>query len=94
MKQVEDTKTLDMLGEPKRGRGRPKSANPPLTGAQREKARSERLKAAGVGFLKVELRQDLLDALDRFAGSKDRALVESKSQVVERVLRAYLMRKR
>lgn len=94
MKDIHDHSTVDLAGPIRRGRGRPKSATPPLTGAQREKARSERLKAAGVGFLKVELPQDLLDALDRFAASKDRALVESKSQVVERVLRAYLMRKR
>lgn len=94
MNDVHGDKIVDPSGPVKRGRGRPKSSVPPLTGAQREKARSERLKAAGVGFLKVELPQDVLDALDRFAASKDRALVESKSQVVERVLRAYLMRKR
>lgn len=94
MKDPGDDKKLDPAGPFKRGRGRPKSSTPPKTGAEREKARSERLRASGVGFLKVELPQDLLDALDRFAASKDRALVESKSQVVERVLRAYLMRKR
>ena len=94
MKDVHDDKIVDRAGPIKRGRGRPKASVPPLTGAEREKARTERLKAAGVGFLKVELPQDLLDALDRLAGSKDRALVETKSQVVERVLRAYLMRKR
>jgi hypothetical protein len=36
MKQLEDTKTIDMLGEPtKRGRGRPRKADA-LTNAQRQ----------------------------------------------------------
>lgn len=94
MTDANDNVKIDPTGPLKRPRGRPKGSTPALSGAQREKARSERLKAAGVGFLKVELSHDLLDALDRFAASKDRARVESKSQVVERVLRAYLMRKR
>lgn len=94
MKQVDDNKAIDMLAGPiKRGRGRPKSSTRPMTGAEREKARSERLKASGVGFLKVQVSVELLEALDRFAASKDRPLVESKSEVVERVLRGYLMRK-
>ena len=94
MKQLDENAVDKQPGSIKRGRGRPKLSTPPLTGAQREKARSERLKASGVGFLKVQVSTDLLEALDRFAASKDRALVESKSEVVERVLRAYLMRKR
>jgi hypothetical protein len=83
-----------MLGAPKRGRGRPKSDIPAASAAERSKARADRLRAAGIGFLKVELPLDLLEALDRFAESKDRAKIENKSEVVERVLRAYLLRKR
>lgn len=94
MKQADDNKTVDMLGEPKRGRGRPRSDTPALTPAQRSKARADRLRAAGVDFLKVELPLDVLEALDAFASSKDRKKVETKSQIVERVLRDYLMRKR
>ena len=94
MKQADDKKTIDMLGEPKRGRGRPVGDTPALTPAQRSKARADRLRASGVDFLKVELPLDVLEALDRFAGSKDRAKVETKSQVIERLIRASIMRKR
>ena len=93
-KQIEDNRKIDLLGEPKRGRGRPRSDKPAMTAAERTQARADRLKQAGVGFLKVELPVDVLEALDRFAASKDRVKVETKSQVVERVLRSYLMRKR
>lgn len=98
MKQAEDVKTMDMLeAKPeavKRGRGRPKGDKPAMSSAERSEARAERLRASGVDFLKVQLPVDLLEALDKFASSKDRKFIETKSQVVERVLRAYLMRKR
>jgi hypothetical protein len=94
MKQADDNKTIDVLPPVKRGRGRPAGEDAALTPAQRAKAYSERLKASGRGFLKVELPVDLLQALDKFAANKDRAQVETKSEVVERVLRAYLLRKR
>jgi hypothetical protein len=93
MKQADDNKTIDMLGL-KRGRGKPKGDTPALTSAQRQAARVERLRASGVDFLKVQLPVDVLDALDKFAASKDRAKVETKSQVIERLIRSSIMRKR
>lgn len=90
MKQVDDNRTIDMLPPARRGRGRPVGGGPAMTPAQRQKARRDRLKAEGAGFLTVELPVEVLAALDRFVQFKD----ISKGEVVERVLRRELMRKR
>ncbi|MFC5475916.1 hypothetical protein [Paraherbaspirillum soli] len=45
MRQPEDTKTLELLSEPKRGRGRPRVENP-MTPAERQR-RSRRMRRSG-----------------------------------------------
>lgn len=89
MKQPEDTKTLDLLGMNTRGRGRPRS-DQAKSGAERQKARRERLRASGLGVLSVDVSLDILDALEKFVQFKD----ETKGQVVDRILRDRLLRKR
>lgn len=97
MKQIEDTKTLDLLDAvplkvavPKRGRGRPAGPVPALTSAQRQAVRRARLKESGVMALTVSLSADVLAALSKFVEFKDM----TKDQVVERILRDRLFRKR
>jgi hypothetical protein len=90
MKVPEDNKTIDMLGEPKRGRGRPRNPEGAKTGADRQKAYRERKEAAGVGFLTVSLPLDLLAALDEFIRFKD----SNKDAVLEKLIRNQLLRKR
>lgn len=94
MKDAFDNKTMDLAGDLKRGRGRPKGDKPAMTAAQRTQARADRLRESGFDFLKVQLPVEVLEALDKFASSKDRAKVETKSQVIERLIRASIMRKR
>jgi hypothetical protein len=72
-----------------RQRGRPATGHA-KTGAQRQSARRERLKLEGKGQLTVELPQDVLDGLSKFIQFKDL----TKDQVVERLLRQQLMRRR
>ena len=61
-----------------------------MTGAQRQKARRDRLRAAGVGSLTVELPLDVIQALNEFMRFKD----VTQDQVIERLLRQQLLRKR
>lgn len=82
------TSNLQEIG--KRGRGRPLSVVPALTPAERQKLRRERLKASGVGVLSIELPDDVLASIHKFIEFKDMTI----SQVVERVLRDRLLRKR
>lgn len=93
MKQPDDKKTMELpqvSGQPvKRGRGRPPTGQA-KTGAQREKERAERLRAAGIGFLTVHLPFDVLAGLDAFKNGKD----DSKSSIIERILRQTILRKR
>jgi hypothetical protein len=90
MKQVGDNLTLELIEPAKRGRGRPPSGLPALSAAERQQARRGRLKEAGMGFLTIAVDEELLAALDKFVQFKD----ETKSQVVERILRDRLLRKR
>lgn len=90
MKQDGDDKTVDFLGEPKRGRGRPKGLVPPKTGAERQKALRDRSLASGRGFITVSLPLEMIDALDAFIKFKD----TNKDAVIEKLVRQQLMRKR
>lgn len=89
MRQIEDTKTGDLLGDLKRSVGRPLSGCA-LSSSQRQKLRRERLRASGVGSLTVELPLDVLDALTEFVRFKD----IKRDDVILRLLRQQLLRKR
>lgn len=90
MRQIEDSKTLDLLGGLPRRRGRPNSDKPASTAAERQAARRLRLKESGKSVLTVEVSVDVIDALDAFVRFKD----VSKGDVVDRILRGTLLRKR
>lgn len=72
-----------------RSRGRPASGVA-MTTAQRQKARRDRLRAAGVGSLTVQLPLDVINALNEFMRFKNL----TQDQVIERLLRQQLLRKR
>ena len=88
MKNLDDTKTADMFGG-RRPPGRP-STGKALTAAERQAKRRAALKANGKDTLTVVLDGDVLAALDKFVTHKD----ETKAEVVERILRDRLLRKR
>lgn len=88
MKQVEDTKTIDMLGLPKR-RGRPPSGNA-KTGAQRVAELRARRLQEGRADVTVCLPLDVIEALNSFIKFKD----TNKDAVVEKLIRSQIMRKR
>lgn len=90
MKQVEDKFTVDLLGSGKRGRGRPSSVGGGKSGAQRQQEHRKRLRDAGKGVLTVELSLDVIVALDAYVKFKD----VTKGDVVDRLLRGSLLRKR
>jgi hypothetical protein len=90
MRQIEDSKTLDLLGGLPRGRGRPLSGKPASTAAERQAARRDRLRDEGKGVLTVEVSLDVIAALDAFVQFKD----VTKGEVVDRILRGTLLRKR
>ena len=89
MKQVEDKQTGDLLNGFIRQPGRPPTGKA-LTAAQRQKARRDRLKAAGMVTLTVEVSSECLEAMRDFLRFKD----ETQDQLIERLLRTQLMRKR
>lgn len=89
MKDINDTATVDLAGDFKRPRGRPASGTS-QTPAERQKAYRERLRASGKQDLSVIVSADVAEALRKFVEFKD----ENLGQVVERILRDRLMRKR
>lgn len=89
MKHLDDNKTIELFLPVKARRGRP-STGVALSPADRQKAYRARLLAAGESSLTVALPLDLLDALDKFVTFKS----ETKSEVVARILKSYLLRKR
>ena len=89
MRQLEDDETLDLLGPIKRGRGRPKTGSA-MTAAERQKARRERLRASGEGFLTVHIDATLLAGLRAYLQFKDM----TPDEVIDRLLRQQLLRKR
>lgn len=90
MKQTQDVKTVDFFEVvPKRGRGRPPSGSA-LSNADRQAAYRRKLVDQGQDKLTVVLDVAVLDALSKFIEFKDM----SKSDVVNRILRDRLLRKR
>lgn len=88
MRQSDDTKTADMFGG-RRPPGRPATGNA-LTAAQRQAKRRALLKATGKSTLTVVVDVDVLAALEKFGKHKD----ETQGEIVERILRDRLLRKR
>lgn len=88
MKHKTDLSTLE-LPVVKRPPGRPPKPDA-MTGAQRQAARRARLRAIGVAQLSVDVPSDVLDALTKFVEFKDM----TKGEVVARVMRDRLLRKR
>lgn len=89
MKQIEDVKTLDMIGGVPGKRGRkPKYAS----AAERVAAHRER---HSLVQMNVELPRDVVDALDAYV---DRQAADgaglTKSQVIAKLLQTQLLRKR
>lgn len=88
-KQIEDIRTGDLLGGAIRQRGRPATGKA-MNGAERQAARRAKLAAEGKTTLTVDVSVEVVDALAAFVKFKD----ESAGQVVERLIRTQLMRKR
>jgi hypothetical protein len=88
-KQIEDTHTGDLLDGAIRQRGRP-STGKAMTGAERAAARRARLAAKGVTTLTVQVSVEALQGLAAFIHFKD----VTKDEVIERLIRTQLMRKR
>lgn len=84
-----DARQIDLLGGAIRQRGRPATGKA-MSSAERQKARRDRLRASGVGSLTVELPVDVLDGLNKFLQFRD----ETQDQLIERLLRQQLLRKR
>lgn len=89
MKQLEDKATGDLLDGFKRPVGRPRTGTA-MSPADRQKLRRDRLATEGKGMLTVEVKLDVIDALDAFVRFKD----VTKGDVVDRILRGTLLRKR
>lgn len=89
MKHADDKMTGDLLDGFKRPVGRPRTGKA-LTAAQRQKLRREKLASSGKGVLTVEVSLDVIAALDNFVRFKDVV----KGDVVDRILRGSLLRKR
>lgn len=89
MRQAEDKMTGDLLDGFKRPVGRPRTGAA-MTAAQRQQARRDRLAEEGKGVLTVEVSLEVIEALDKFVQFKDVA----KGDVVDRILRGTLLRKR
>ena len=89
MVALKDHRQLDLVAGANRQRGRPATGEA-MTAAQRQKARREKLRAAGVGSMTVQLPVEVIDAVRGFLKFKD----ETQDQLIERLLRQQLMRKR
>lgn len=89
MKQLDDDKTLDLLGPNKRGRGRPATGGA-KSNAQRQKERRARLRDDGKAFLTVHVDATVLEGLKAYIRFKDM----TPDQVIEKLLRQQLLRKR
>jgi hypothetical protein len=90
MRYGEDHRQLELSVVGVRRRGRPASIDGAATAAERQAARRRRLKEEGKGVLTVEVSQEVIDALDAFVQFKP----ETKGDVVDRILRDRLLRKR
>lgn len=83
-----DDLTVELPGVPKR-RGRPPTGKA-KSSAQRQADRRARLAAEGVQPLTVQISGDVIERLRSLVEFKD----ETMSAAVDRILRAYLLRKR
>lgn len=91
MRFGEDGRQLELEVVGTRRRGRPVSVAGAATAAERQAARRDRLRnEAGKGVLTVEVSLDVIAALDAFVKFKD----VTKGDVVDRILRGSLLRKR
>jgi len=91
MRYGDDGRQLELEVIGTRRRGRPVSVSGAATAAERQAARRDRLRnEAGKGVLTVEVSLDVIAALDAFVKFKD----VTKGDVVDRILRGTLMRKR
>ena len=79
----------DLLGAIRRGRGRP-STGAAKTSAQRQKERRARLRDDGKAFLTVHVDAQVLEGLKAYIRFKD----ITPDQVIEKLLRQQLLRKR
>lgn len=89
MKHLKTDPEHDLFGPIKRGRGRP-ATGAAKTGAQRQKERRERLRDDGKAFLTVHVDAQVLDGLRAYIRFKD----ITPDQVIEKLLRQQLLRKR
>lgn len=89
MKPLDDEKAIDLLGPIKRGRGRP-ATGAAKSSAQRQKERRERLRDDGKAFLTVHIDAQVLAGLKAYIRFKD----VTPDQVIEKLLRQQLLRKR
>lgn len=89
MVALKDHRQLDLVAGANRQRGRP-STGVAMSAAERQRARREKLRAAGVVSLTVQLPVEVIEAVHRFLQFKD----ETQDQLIERLLRQQLMRKR
>jgi hypothetical protein len=90
MRYGDDRRQLELEVVGRRRRGRPDSVDGAATDAERQAARRRRLKEEGKGVLTVEVSLDVIAALDAFVKFKD----VKKGDVVDRILRGTLLRKR
>lgn len=90
MKQLDDRRTADLFPPGTRPRGRPVGSTPSKTNAERQADYRARRRAAGEKQVAFVLPDDVVEALESFVKFKD----ETREQVVARILRDRLLRKR
>ena len=89
MKHPKFEQEHDLFGPIKRSRGRP-ATGAAKTAAQRQKSRRERLRDDGKAFLTVHVDAQVLEGLKAYVRFKD----ITPDQVIEKLLRQQLLRKR
>lgn len=86
---MKDPRQMDLIAAANRQRGRPMTGKA-KTAAQRQKEHRDRLRQAGMGSMTVQLPVEVIGAVHNFLKFKD----ETQDQLIERLLRQQLMRKR
>jgi hypothetical protein len=89
MKQPEDNKTLDLVGNLPKRRGRPASGSA-LSNADRQRKYREKLAAEGRQVISLDLPVECVEALRKHVQFKDMTLGDA----VEKIVRDRLLRKR
>lgn len=90
MKQLEDNKTLELIDPPKRGRGRPRSAESRTSAERMRDMRARRLLDDGLKEITIRLPVELIAALDEFIQFKDL----NKDAVIAKAIKSAVLRKR